>query len=697
MGQDSEGTEKLQAPPDFSGPVQNRRCTDVLCSLLLVLTWAAMTGLGFYAVSNGDYRVIVYPMDYDGNICGTNYGNIDMEDYPFLYYVNSYSAGVCVKECPSIEDLTDVYTAITYGGIYQVTANATLAPDAIQMADYSYSPDAKSCTEGAGGISTCYPFDNARLSWTAPGFNRGFGYAYYALDTVEVLKRCIPNLDAIEKLKTETQWSVEVQNKTNATGEADWLQIVDEGGSFWGNLFADLWTARYWIFGFGFGVSLAVGFVYAFFLRIPGVLPFMVWGSLLLTIGIFFGVGYSSYNYASTKEAESIDLVVLSSEQSVHALRIAAYVLWGIGVLCLVLLCALRKQIILAMGCIKEASRSISAMPLIILFPVLQAGGFVAFMAVFFYYGVYLASLGEMDTSEYTIDSPFGDEFDTTISVRNFEYNTFVERSAWFLLFNFYWTSQFILAIGKIVVAMSVSKWYFARNKTSVGSTTVIKSICSSIWHHMGTAAFGALLITIVKMIRSILIKLQKKAEQMNRQVAQVLFCCCNCCLWCLEKFLRFLNKNAYIQTAIFGTSFCRSAREGFFLVMRNAGRISAITFVSWGVIFVGKLFITTFTCGIAYFAFDEYLENELHSPIGPIVFIGLIGFFVGGMFMNVFSMGISTILHCFVADEEMFGGTGEMYAEGKLRNWIDDSDEKLATSTQMAGIGIERGFRDER
>jgi hypothetical protein len=32
---------------------------------------------------------------------------------------------------------------------------------------------------------------------------------------------------------------------------------------------------------------------------------------------------------------------------------------------------------------------------------------------------------------------------------------------------------------------------------------------------------------------------------------------------------MRFLNKNAYIQTAIFGSSFCTSAKEAFFLILR--------------------------------------------------------------------------------------------------------------------------------
>jgi hypothetical protein len=34
------------------------------------------------------------------------------------------------------------------------------------------------------------------------------------------------------------------------------------------------------------------------------------------------------------------------------------------------------------------------------------------------------------------------------------------------------------------------------------------------------------------------------------------------CCLWCCEKCLKFLNRNAYIEIAIYGKSFCRSAGD---------------------------------------------------------------------------------------------------------------------------------------
>jgi len=36
--------EKLTAPADFAGPSSNRGCTDILCLLLIVAHWVAMTG-----------------------------------------------------------------------------------------------------------------------------------------------------------------------------------------------------------------------------------------------------------------------------------------------------------------------------------------------------------------------------------------------------------------------------------------------------------------------------------------------------------------------------------------------------------------------------------------------------------------------------------------------------------------------------
>ena len=40
----------------------------------------------------------------------------------------------------------------------------------------------------------------------------------------------------------------------------------------------------------------------------------------------------------------------------------------------------------------------------------------------------------------------------------------------------------------------------------------------------------------------------------------------CQCCLWCFEKCLKFLNKNAYIEVAIYGYNFCKAAQKAQYI-----------------------------------------------------------------------------------------------------------------------------------
>jgi len=632
--------------------------TDILCTVLLWCMWIAMTGLGLYAMQQGDYRLILYPLDYDGNLCGTNKGQVDMTDYPFLYYVNDFSGGVCVKECPKLENLTDPKTLVTYSGLYQVDGSY-ITTDDIAMADYSYNNDTLACTE-----TLCYPNNDPEQSFTSYGVNMGKGFSYYAMDTYELMWRCVFTDEARDALDAVVNPNNE-NNLTSVIGTmASQNEQIKEGYNIWSNLYGDLWVARYYILGLGFGTPLVVGFVYSLFLRIPLVLPFMVWFSVVATIAIVFGGAYYAGELATEwKNADP----PMYTDDNIKIARYGSYALYAFGGLLAIVFLFMRKRIQLAMGCVKEASKAILRLPLIILFPVIQALGFAAFMIVWTVYSAYIASMGEFKTEQ--IDTVPG----LFISVRYFVFSDFIKQSGWFMLFCFFWSGQFIISIGEIIFAMSISKWYFARDKKKVGSGAVISSITTSIWYHTGTAAFGSLIIAIIQMIRSAIAYLQKKADEMDSSLAKAILCCLQCVVLCFEKIFKFINKNAYIQTAIFGTSFCTSAKEAYCLIMRNAARIIAITYVSGGVVFVGKMFITTLTTGAAYFVLDHELRDELYSNIGPLFFIALSAWFISGMFMGVFDMGIATILQCFVADEEMYGDSQSMYAEGSLKNWVED------------------------
>lgn len=638
--------KKLSAPPDFDGPTANRRCTDILFAIILLLCWVAMTAVGIYSLRSGDYRAVLYPMDYSGNICGL----AQMEEYKKILYINNFGGGVCVKECPSVPDLVDPFTLITYNGVYQ-GQGATLSPDFVDIADYSNATGVQTCNQ-----ITCNT--DLQSSWNSPGILRGNGYAYYATDTFTVLgTRCVSNPSALEE--------IEALNITGGDNPVLDIDSLNEAQRIWSNLYGDIYEARYFIILFGLGAAMIVGFLYTQLLRIQFILGFMIWGSIFASIGVLFFCGAYAYTVANDwRNAEP----QVQSDSNILAAKVCSYILLGLGALAFVVTIFLRKQIQLSMACVKAAARSMSAMPTMTLFPFLQIIGFGVFMVAWLYYAIHLASTGEITTKELPTVA--------AATVRTYTFDDFTKQCGWYLIFCLFWTGTFISAVGEIVIAMCVSKWYFSRDKRTVGSCTLFTSIKDTFRYHLGTAAFGSFIIAVTKLIRAFVTYLQKKAKDMDNKVGQAILCCFQCCLWCFEKIMKFLNKNAYIQTAIFGTPFCRSAREAFSLIVRNAGKVASISYVSTLVLFVGKIFISAVTTAAGYVYIDHELGHLLYSTAGPCVLIFILSYFIGEMFLSIFDMSTSTILQCFVADEEMFDGD-ECYAEGELRKWIDDFEEE--------------------
>ena len=80
------------------------------------------------------------------------------------------------------------------------------------------------------------------------------------------------------------------------------------------------------------------------------------------------------------------------------------------------------------------------------------------------------------------------------------------------MLFIWFWTAQFVIAVGEIVTAMSISTWYFTREKSQIGNKTFFNSMVRAMTFHLGTAAFGSLIIAIVQTIRAIIVYVEKTA-----------------------------------------------------------------------------------------------------------------------------------------------------------------------------------------
>uniref|UniRef100_A0A7S2Y2B5 Choline transporter-like protein n=1 Tax=Fibrocapsa japonica TaxID=94617 RepID=A0A7S2Y2B5_9STRA len=607
----------------------NRKCTDVLCMLLLIAVWFATTILGFIVcgvienenLEAGNPWRLVNGVDYDGRVCGIDSGVKNEEN---IYYLPS-GAGICIESCPTATDYKQFH---------------------------------------------CMPGEEPEDDLDA--YKKiAAGKCMYHVATTDVFNYCIYDavLEAAQDVGAATleQAIAAANNGTSdavAAGDIPESYFEPDEDNWFDDFTADLYKAIYVIFGFGIGVALGVGFLYLILLRVPGVLFLMTWGIIFLVQLLWLVGGALCVQIGKAWEDDN-----KHSDMESKGLLYFGYVLIAIGVLFFLFILCMRKRIKLAVGIVKEASKAISAMKIIVLFPVIQSLGVLCFLIPWVIYVVYLASSGEI----VTIEMPNGAQ------VKQFQYTDNMRYAALFLLFSWFWTSQFVVALGQLVVAMAVSMWYFTKEKGSIGNLTVFKAIRVSMWYHSGTCAFGSLIIAIIKTIRAVISYLQKKAAQSGNKLAQAVLCCIQCCMWCLEKCMKFLNKNAYIQTAIYGYSFCKAARKAFFLIARNILRVVAVALVGNYILFIGKLVITVVTTFLAFLVLDS-MEDELHGLYGPIIFTFLLAYFVALMFVEVFGMAIYTILQCFVADEEMFA-PAERFATGDLSTTINktNSDAKAA------------------
>lgn len=118
-----------------------------------------------------------------------------------------------------------------------------------------------------------------------------------------------------------------------------------------------------------------------------------------MSIAIFCVAGW--YAGETAKQWAEADPPTFT-EDEIKYTTYGSYVLYGIGGLLALLFLFMRKRIQLAIGCVKETSKAIITMPIIIFFPVFQALGFMCFMIVWTVYAVNLASMGEFSTYSVT-------------------------------------------------------------------------------------------------------------------------------------------------------------------------------------------------------------------------------------------------------------------------------------------------------
>ena len=131
--------------------------------------------------------------------------------------------------------------------------------------------------------------------------------------------------------------------------------------------------------------------------------------------------------------------------------------------------------------------------------------------------------------------------------------------------------------------------------------------------------------------------------------------------LWILEKCVKFITKNAYIQVALANTFFCKAAWNAFALILLNVARFGWLntigSILNWfGVCLVAG--VNGFGAYIALTKLDEFKET-VTQPLIPAVIVLLMSFIIVKAFLSIFSYSLDAILQAFLLDEQLgFGGS---------------------------------------
>jgi xanthosine utilization system XapX-like protein len=223
-------------------------------------------------------------------------------------------------------------------------------------------------------------------------------------------------------------------------------------------------------------------------------------------------------------------------------------------------------------------------------------------------------------------------------------------------VFGLFWINAFIVGCTEFIIGASACIWYFECNTDSKGKGTVSRGYHWLLRYHLGSIAFGAFCIAVAQMIRFLFEYYRKKIQTMApTKLVKAIICATRYCLWVMEKCVKYMTKNAYIQIALTNNNFCKSAWNAFTLMLKHAHRFGAGNSVGFIYNLFGVAVIAASTSGAGYmFMTNRNDLFDLSDPIPPTVALALISGTIGMLFLSIFSYSSDAILQSFLLDEEL-------------------------------------------
>jgi len=233
---------------------------------------------------------------------------------------------------------------------------------------------------------------------------------------------------------------------------------------------------------------------------------------------------------------------------------------------------------------------------------------------------------------------------------------------------------EFISYWMYMVMSGAFAEWYFTpwNNVEKTNKTVKGNLICKSLWRvtrfHLGTVAFGSLIIAIIKTIRAVLVYIEYHTKEAENPITKCISYMVHCFLWCLECIVDKINKDGFIFTSIYGSPYCASCFAAVDVLMKHADYAIIVATLSTIVIKVAKFLTAVSNAAIMILICQQvYEEHELNSYIVVGILSFIAGYMIAIIVFGVFDTAIESVFICFLTDLSVNGEKHLQYASGDI------------------------------
>mmetsp|Transcript_4741 Transcript_4741/g.9832 ORF Transcript_4741/g.9832 Transcript_4741/m.9832 type:complete len:750 (+) Transcript_4741:28-2277(+) len=394
----------------------------------------------------------------------------------------------------------------------------------------------------------------------------------------------------------------------------------------------------------------------------------------------------------------------------------ASYYMWAgwtlliVFILLEILLCVAKKNIQITIALVSEATQAMRNSKAMIFLPVMISALQLLVLSFCFVVMLYISVLGSGTAYDTELANMEKSYLDTALVVDHYAESlgapaglisnisaaldiTTVSKSdeqifmGIYVAVGFVWTYYTLNAIGLICISANVFYFFFVDKDTvdpavydkqyddNQTEWPVMVYLGYTLRFHVGTAAFGALILTFITALQAAtkaVFESMKKAQGEGNMI-KVVEVCVNCFLWCFKKSIEFINSYAYVYVFIENENFCTACAHTFGLIKDNPTQI-AINKIVQSMLVLLQSCTTPLLCSfVTYETFDLLPHSDKSSAsLGSLIVtaaVFVLSFLMTKAFAQVYEQVVQSLTVCVLHDIKNWGG---MYVRKSLREAFD-------------------------